>query len=175
MKTLISSITHWDLICFSGIFKLTKHRVFTRLMVGVTRSGDGYLYPLAGVATAVWAPGRLKPFLLSAAVAFAIDLSAYRLIKNSVKRNRPFQVIEGIAQRVVPPDHFSFPSGHTAAAFLMAGLIGHVFPFLTGPLYLWASLVGFSRVYLGVHYPSDVVAGIGLGSLSTAVGLAIAY
>src|SRR5690606_38617013 len=118
LKTLIRHLTHWDLVCFSGIFRLTKHRLFTRLMLLVTHSADGYLYPLAAVAVGLSSPSRLPSFFLAAAISFGIELPTYKLIKNAVKRNRPFVTVNGIAHRVVPPDHFSFPSGHTAAAFV---------------------------------------------------------
>jgi undecaprenyl-diphosphatase len=66
----------------------------------------------------------------------------------------------------LPSDQFSFPSGHTAAAFAMATLVSFHFPILTLPVIIWALLVGFSRIYLGVHYPTDILAGIVIGVTS---------
>jgi undecaprenyl-diphosphatase len=64
---------------------------------------------------------------------------------------------------VHPADEFSFPSGHTAAAFVMVSILGSFYPVLLLPLVILASFIGISRVYLGVHYPSDVLAGAILG------------
>jgi undecaprenyl-diphosphatase len=55
------------------------------------------------------------------------------------------------------------PSGHTAAAFLMASILSSFYPSVTVFVYLWALSIGFSRVLLGVHYPGDILAGAALG------------
>jgi undecaprenyl-diphosphatase len=65
---------------------------------------------------------------------------------------------------IVPSDKFSFPSGHTAAAFLFAWMIHTIYPTFSVIAFIWAALVGLSRVLQGVHYPTDIVAGAALGS-----------
>ena len=64
---------------------------------------------------------------------------------------------------------YSFPSGHTSQAFATATSISLLYPkwYIIAPAYLWASSVGYSRMYLGVHYPSDVLAGAIIGSASS--------
>jgi undecaprenyl-diphosphatase len=79
-----------------------------------------------------------------------------------VKRRRPALDI----QVSVPPDRFSFPSGHTAAAFAVAVAMSGVHPLLLPPLLLVAIVVGYGRMYLGVHYPLDVGAGAAVGLLT---------
>lgn len=72
-----------------------------------------------------------------------------------------------------PLDQFSFPSGHAAGAFMMATVLNHFYPFLMIPCYAIASIIGVSRVYNGVHYPSDVMAGSALGIFSARIGILI--
>jgi len=90
-------------------------------------------------------------------------------------RRRPErEELEQLARRHVPmPRSSSFPSGHTASAFAFATGVGQVAPALSAPLRVLATLVGYSRVHTGVHYPADVLAGafIGVSAAETAARL----
>jgi undecaprenyl-diphosphatase len=81
-----------------------------------------------------------------------------QLVKRTVARHRPAGVVR-LVSLVREPDRFSFPSGHATASMSVALAYGVALPVLAGPLLLFALLVGFSRVRLGVHYPSDVLVG----------------
>lgn len=88
------------------------------------------------------------------------------LLKNLIDRQRPFEVINGLSRLVAEPAGASFPSGHTAGAFAACWLLYKYLPRRYGvPLLILGVLMGFSRIYVGVHYPSDVIAGAAVGCL----------
>ncbi len=170
MSSIAKYVTKCDalvLICVTG--RLRRDQII-RAMRWISRGADGQAYPALFVLIAVLQSDRWK-ILTACFLSFAIELAAYKLIKQSVKRPRPFQQLAGFVNLIVPQDVFSFPSGHTAGAFVVAAMMGSCLPMGLVPAFLWASLVGFSRIYLGVHYPTDVVAGACLGILSAKTGL----
>lgn len=154
----MNKIQQWDLqvcrICLLHGYNRQQARV-SRL---ISRTGDGPLY--AVLAALLWWQGEAERELVRLALlAFAIELPLYLLLKNSLKRQRPV----GLPVFITPSDRYSLPSGHTAAAFLMATILANGFPLWAPLLFGWAALVGASRLLLGVHYLSDLVAGALLG------------
>ncbi|HEY5052348.1 MAG TPA: phosphatase PAP2 family protein, partial [Solirubrobacterales bacterium] len=82
----------------------------------------------------------------------------------AVRRRPERELLAVVESRQVPmPVSSSFPSGHTASAFAFATGVAHVAPALSAPMRAAATLVGYSRVHTGVHYPGDVLAGAFLG------------
>ena len=173
MKTFVNSITHWDLVFLNTIFGLDGRRFIRAVMPWISHSGNGNYYPAIPLFFYLLNPHIARSFLLSGIVAFSIELPLYKVLKHGIKRDRPCKVLSGVHPRISPSDLFSFPSGHTAAAFLIATLIGHSFTVLLVPVFIWALLVGVSRIYLGVHYPSDIIAGLFIGVFCAFAGIKV--
>lgn len=129
-----------------------------------SRSADGWVYPL--LPFIVWLLGHSDAarFAWLSTLAFGVERGVYLVAKRSFKRRRPANVVPGYHSHVIASDEFSFPSGHTSAAFLAVSLLVLSFGPVFAVLYLWAAFVGASRVILGVHFPSDVVVGSLMGT-----------
>jgi undecaprenyl-diphosphatase len=171
MRIPVGSVTRWDIIFFTSIFALDGKKLVAWFMPRISHTGNGYYYPLLPLLICFFSPDKALDFLTAGIIAFLFELPAHLAIKNLVKRDRPCDVLANVNRRITPSDKFSFPSGHTAAAFAMATLISFHFPILTLPVMAWALLVGFSRIYLGVHYPTDILAGIVIGVTSGLSGV----
>lgn len=129
----------------------------------VSRLGDGPFY--VALTLLIWWMDRQggSEFALTAMAAYALEVPLFVLLKHLIKRPRPADALESLSAFIQPADRFSFPSGHTAAAFVMASLLCVFYPPVMLLALGLAVMVGLSRVLLGVHYPSDILAGATLG------------
>jgi len=160
---LLYSIHKYDVFMFTWLMNARLLTLLTKVSRYLSKTGDGQLYPLVA-AVLCWLNGGLENQVLQVVfLAFAIERPVYFVLKNSFKRDRPEAALINFQSIIKPSDKFSFPSGHTSAAFMMATLIGHFIPSLVIPVFFWASLVGFSRVVLGVHFPTDTLVGAMMG------------
>jgi undecaprenyl-diphosphatase len=108
--------------------------------------------------------GILRVPVISFVLAKSSSNFCCEAIKNFVHRPRPFLMIKGSVP-LITSHGFSFPSGHSTLAMAMAVVLAHHFPKARSLVYTLAVLIGFSRVYFGVHYLSDVLAGFLLGGI----------
>jgi undecaprenyl-diphosphatase len=102
-------------------------------------------------------------------VTAAAGLVIYKLLKRVFVRERPFIRHTGISLAQAPLDRYSFPSGHTLHAVSFAWQAGAAFPELTPALAPLALAIAVSRVVLGLHYPTDVLAGAAIGATLAAL------
>jgi membrane-associated phospholipid phosphatase len=103
--------------------------------------------------------------------SMAISAVTTLALKYSINRDRPFKTYPFIDQQT-DAESPSFPSGHTSNAFATATAMAFAFPkwYVVAPAYAWAGAVGYSRMHLGVHYPSDVLVGAAVGAGSAWLG-----
>jgi len=158
-----------------GHIERRDHRVMRRLnrwraprwirywMIAATRMGDGWLwYGLGGMLLIFGGASRYEAVAASGSAAL-VGVFVFKVLKLLSQRPRPCQYEPHCWSKVLPPDRFSFPSGHTMTAFSIALVVSYFYPSLEGPLFFLALSIAVSRVVLGMHFLSDVLAGAVLG------------
>ena len=171
MFAFVRTVKKFDLIAFRWCMTRRYSADIAVISRWISRLGDGYCYLILALLLITFNVAHSHELFYTALAAFAVELPLYLLFKNTIRRNRPTDVITGFNAFLVPADKFSFPSGHTAAAFLMATLIASFYPEFTLLGYSVAAIIGSSRVLLGVHFPTDIIAGIVLGVGSASMAL----
>lgn len=141
------------------------------IMPFITKLGDGgIIWILLTVIFLLIPKTRKSGMLLTAALCVDVILCNC-ILKNLVARIRPCDINHSIQLLIARPEDFSFPSGHTAASFAAVSAL-----FLAGEKKLWkwafvlAILLAFSRLYLYVHYPTDILGGVVVGMISGFTG-----
>lgn len=139
---------------------------FNSLMKGITHLGDfGIVWILAAILLLLYPERRRMGCMVMAGMFFSF-LFNNLLLKNIVARTRPYEAVEGLELLVDKAVDLSFPSGHSATSFVAAVIIAGLLPRRYGVMaVILAALISFSRLYVGIHYPTDVLFGVISGSL----------
>lgn len=173
MKSLSNftrTAVHLDRALFRAVFRV-KWEPLDRVM---------RLFTVAGTAGALWGFIAFAAFVSTGFAPWSLILpwaaiaSSWLVAEGSkhfFDRSRPFIYDIGVAPLIKTPSSSSFPSGHSATAAAGAMTLSFLYPAFAAPLVLCGFFVVLSRVYLGVHYPFDVFAGMVIGTVVAAVGI----
>jgi undecaprenyl-diphosphatase len=132
--------------------------------IAATRAGDGWLWYLAGLLVLLFGGDNRFTATASAGSAAIIGVGLFISLKKVSGRKRPCEIEPHCWAHLLPPDQFSFPSGHTITAFAVAVSLGVFYPVFMGLLLLCAFAIAASRILLGMHFLSDVVVGAMVGT-----------
>ncbi len=165
--SLLKHIEHRDAVLLRLINNSLKCSVLDILMPIITYLGSGFVTIPLCAAAILNKTTSVHRFGIGSALSLSISYVISEIIKITVNRLRPFLQMENLNIKKIGIDKYSFPSGHTTAAFSI-GIMGSLFfPAASVIFIVIAFAVGISRMYLGVHYPTDVFAGSILGSVTS--------
>lgn len=133
-------------------------------LMGATRGGDGWLWYAMGLAILALGGKTRFQALGAAGLSSVLSIILFLWLKRLTGRRRPCQIEPHCWATLLPPDQFSFPSGHTMTAFAVAIPMILFYPTLTIGLLFCALSIAASRILLGMHFLSDVVAGALIGT-----------
>ena len=163
-------IMNFEFLILDFIQEYIKNPVFDFIMPRITLLGNGGIIWITAAAVMLLIPKyRKSGYALSAGLIACLILGNL-ILKPVIARIRPFDMIEGFRLLIATPSDFSFPSGHTYSSVVGASVLTMTdkrFGYIAIPL---AVIIAFSRLYLYVHYPTDILGGILLGGVIS-VGL----
>lgn len=166
---MVSILQNIDLNILEIINQYIHNPVLDKIMVGLTTLGDGgLLWIFLGLLLALTKKYRFAGIMILCSLLLNYIL-VDGVLKNLIQRPRPFEAIPTISLLIEKPLSYSFPSGHASSAFAAAGILLYKFKNLSLYIIILAGMMAFSRVYLLVHYPSDILVGMMIGLISSKI------
>lgn len=164
----LQQISQWDVELCVFCNRQSRHITVRNLFRVASRLGDGvFWYTLMAVLLLRYQAAALPAVIHMLLVGITCTL-IYKLVKHKTLRPRPFNVYPTIVCMGKTLDQFSFPSGHTLHAVGFSIIAVYYFPALLWLVLPFSVLVALSRPILGLHYPSDVLAGAAIGAIIAA-------
>lgn len=165
---MLNRLNRFDQQLFAKLFTQNPSGVVIALASVLSRSGEGVLHLL--IPLVVWQLGLagIEQLVALLLLSFTLERCLHWSLKNTLKRPRPQNAGMNDYSFSKAPNRFSFPSGHSSRAFLLATVLLIVYGTPAFIMYCWAAGVALSRVILGVHYPGDIIAGAIVGSATAA-------
>lgn len=165
MTSVIDTLDRMEMGLCLRINRTSRRRGVRPFFGIVSRLGDGPFWLISAGAVLLLNGPTVVPDLVQAAATGGTGVLLYKAIKRRLGRERPFICNPAIDCGIPPLDRYSFPSGHTLHAVSFTWLLAALEPLLLPLLLPFAGLVAVSRIVLGLHYPSDVLAGALIGLL----------
>ena len=176
LYNLQKRVLHWDTRMCLRVNLLSQLKFFAQFFKTISRLGDGWFW---AIATVIMLMSLVLQGMAASVVAIKVvavlvtsfcGYLLYKYLKVHTVRPRPYQVHQTITLGERPLDVFSFPSGHTLQAVLFTIMIGHQVPMMLWVLLPFTLLIALSRLVLGLHYPTDVLVGAGIGATFATIG-----
>lgn len=162
-------INNLDMLILNFINDNLHNPTMDKLMVFITKLGNGGLVWILISIILIAIPKYRKVGVMAICALILTTILGEVILKNILQRERPFTTVLDFELLIKAPSSYSFPSGHTGSSFAVTGILGSKFKKSRIYIYFVAMIIAFSRLYLYVHYPSDVLAGVILGSASASI------
>jgi undecaprenyl-diphosphatase len=174
LDATLARLQHWDERVCVRINRGARQRPVVLCLQAVSWLGDGIFWYALMLALLVADPSGAAMPVLHMAFAGAVCTCCYKMVKRSTARARPYEANLPVLAGAGVLDRFSFPSGHTLHAVAFSLVACAHYPALGMLLWPFTLLTALSRVALGLHYPSDVIAGGALGAIIAGASFFIA-
>ncbi|MFH1824597.1 MAG: phosphatase PAP2 family protein [Candidatus Firestonebacteria bacterium] len=174
MEEILNFIIKIDITIFYFINNNLKNPVLDFLMPIITNV-KYWIFPLLVVLVVLFIFGKKEvkiAIILGIIVVVFVDFFCYRVVKPFIGRIRPFYVLPHVYD-LVNAGYLSFPSNHAANSFALATIVTYFSKKIGVCFIILSCIIGFSRIYVGVHYPFDVIGGMIIGFLFGVLGILV--